>query len=70
MQIGIIGLGRMGANMTQRLLRAGHQCLVFDRSAAAVSALVNANTTSATSLADVAKDLLVRNQRNHASVAA
>jgi 6-phosphogluconate dehydrogenase (decarboxylating) len=30
MQIGIIGLGRMGANMARRLLRAGHQCVVFD----------------------------------------
>ncbi|HXX41420.1 MAG TPA: decarboxylating 6-phosphogluconate dehydrogenase [Chthoniobacterales bacterium] len=52
MQIGIIGLGRMGANMTQRLLKAGHKCVVFDRAVAAVSALVNANATGATSLAD------------------
>jgi len=52
MQIGIIGLGRMGANMTQRLLKAGHKCVVFDRAVAAVGALVKANATGATSLAD------------------
>jgi len=32
MQLGMIGLGRMGANMVRRLLRGGHQCVVFDRS--------------------------------------
>jgi 6-phosphogluconate dehydrogenase len=36
MQLGMIGLGRMGANMVQRLLRAGHECVVFDRNPAAV----------------------------------
>jgi 6-phosphogluconate dehydrogenase len=39
MQLGMIGLGRMGANMVRRLLRAGHQCVAFDRSAEAVRAL-------------------------------
>ncbi len=39
MQIGMIGLGRMGANMARRLMRGGHQCVVYDRTAAAVSAL-------------------------------
>ena len=39
MQLGMIGLGRMGANMVRRLMRAGHQCVVFDRSAAAMQDL-------------------------------
>ncbi|MFO1050683.1 MAG: decarboxylating 6-phosphogluconate dehydrogenase [Planctomycetota bacterium] len=39
MQIGMIGLGRMGANMVRRLARAGHQCVVFDRNAEAVASL-------------------------------
>jgi 6-phosphogluconate dehydrogenase (decarboxylating) len=36
MQLGMIGLGRMGANMVRRLLKGGHHCVVFDRSAQAV----------------------------------
>jgi 6-phosphogluconate dehydrogenase len=40
MQLGMIGLGRMGANMVKRLMRAGQECVVFDRDASAVSALV------------------------------
>ncbi len=40
MQLGMIGLGRMGANMVRRLLRGGHQCVVYNRSPAAVEALV------------------------------
>ena len=39
MQIGMIGLGRMGANMVRRLLTGGHECVVFDLSAKAVEAL-------------------------------
>ncbi len=39
MQIGMVGIGRMGANMVRRLLRGGHQCVVFDRNPAAVQAL-------------------------------
>ena len=42
MQIGMIGLGRMGANMVRRLLEAGHQCVVFDMSPKAVQDLVQA----------------------------
>ena len=41
MQIGMVGLGRMGSNMVQRLLRAGHQCVVYDRHTDAVKALEN-----------------------------
>jgi 6-phosphogluconate dehydrogenase len=37
MQLGMIGLGRMGANMVRRLLRAGHPCVVYDRSERAVA---------------------------------
>ena len=40
MQIGMIGLGRMGSNMARRLMRAGHDCVVYDANAEAVSALV------------------------------
>src|SRR5262245_40505631 len=40
MQLGMIGLGRMGANMVRRLLKGGHECVVFDMSAKAVAELV------------------------------
>ena len=39
MQLGMIGLGRMGANMVRRLMRAGHDCVVYDMNAEAVRAL-------------------------------
>jgi len=52
MQLGMIGLGRMGANMVTRLTRGGHECVVYDRSADAVAALVKAGATGATSLED------------------
>jgi 6-phosphogluconate dehydrogenase len=57
MQLGMIGLGRMGANMVRRLLKAGHACVVFDRSPKAVKELVEANAVGATSLADLVKTL-------------
>ena len=52
MQIGMIGLGRMGANMVRRLQKAGHQCVVFDRSQDAVQALVKEGATGAASMQD------------------
>ena len=52
MQIGMIGLGRMGANMVRRLLRGGHQCVVYDRNAEAVSTLAGEGATAAESLHD------------------
>ncbi|HEU4565353.1 MAG TPA: NAD(P)-binding domain-containing protein, partial [Gemmatimonadaceae bacterium] len=52
MQIGMIGLGRMGANMVRRLLRAGHDCVAYDRAAEAVRALEREGATGAASLAD------------------
>jgi 6-phosphogluconate dehydrogenase len=52
MQLGMIGLGRMGANMVRRLLRDGHECVVFDVSADAVTTLVSEGAIGATSMAD------------------
>jgi 6-phosphogluconate dehydrogenase len=57
MQLGMIGLGRMGANMVQRLLKGGHQCVVNDRSANAVAALVKEKAVGSTSTADFVKKL-------------
>src|SRR5215510_7246364 len=57
MQLGMIGLGRMGANMVRRLLKQGHQCVVFDRSAQAVNELVKEKAVGAEALADFAKKL-------------
>jgi 6-phosphogluconate dehydrogenase len=52
MQLGMIGLGRMGANMARRLINGGHSCVVYDKSAAAVETLVKEKATGATSLAE------------------
>jgi 6-phosphogluconate dehydrogenase len=52
MQIGMIGLGRMGANMTRRLLKGGHQCVVFDMSPQVVQELVEDKAVGSSSLAD------------------
>jgi 6-phosphogluconate dehydrogenase len=52
MQIGMIGLGRMGGNMTRRLLAAGHECVVFSRNAGEAHELEAAGATPASSLAD------------------
>jgi 6-phosphogluconate dehydrogenase len=57
MQIGMIGLGRMGANMVRRLIRKGHNSVVFNRSPQAVNELVKEKAIGATSLADVVKKL-------------
>jgi 6-phosphogluconate dehydrogenase len=57
MQIGMIGLGRMGANMVRRLLRGGQQCVVFDRSPKAVEEVVREKAIGASSLADFVKQL-------------
>lgn len=53
MQLGMIGLGRMGGNILRRVMRAGHQGLAFDSEAAAVAALVAEGATGAASLADL-----------------
>jgi 6-phosphogluconate dehydrogenase len=57
MQLGMIGLGRMGANMVRRLLRGGHECVVFDRSADAVGQLAKERAVGAATLADLARRL-------------
>ena len=50
MQIGMMGLGRMGANMVRRLMRAGHECVVYDINAASVAALVKDGASGAASM--------------------
>ena len=57
MEIGMIGLGRMGANIVRRLLQGGHQCVVFDTSSAAVQSLTQQNVIGASSLADLVTKL-------------
>src|SRR5215831_15789720 len=57
MQLGMIGLGRMGANMVRRLIKNDHQCVVYDRSAQAIAALVKEKAVGASSLADLVKKL-------------
>jgi 6-phosphogluconate dehydrogenase len=52
MQIGMIGLGRMGGNMVRRLLRGGHECVVFDRNPASVEELAKEGATGAASMED------------------
>jgi 6-phosphogluconate dehydrogenase len=62
MQIGMIGLGRMGANMVQRLARGGHDCVVFDRTASAVEAAGKHGAATSAS----ARELLAKLQRPRA----
>jgi 6-phosphogluconate dehydrogenase len=52
MQIGMIGLGRMGANMVRRLVRGGHECVVYDRNVEAVTTLAGEGATGSESLDD------------------
>jgi 6-phosphogluconate dehydrogenase len=57
MQLGMIGLGRMGANMARRLMKNGHTCVVYDRSAEAVAAMVKDGATGSSSLDEFVKAL-------------
>src|ERR1700756_5670466 len=57
MQMGMVGLGRMGANMTRRLMRAGHQIVVSDLSPDAVKGLAGEGAIAAASLQDLASKL-------------
>jgi 6-phosphogluconate dehydrogenase len=57
MQFGMVGLGRMGANMVRRLIRSGHECVVYDRAPAAIELLVKDGATGASSLANLVKQL-------------
>jgi 6-phosphogluconate dehydrogenase len=57
MQLGMIGLGRMGANMVRRLLRGGHECVAYDHSAEAVRGLAGEGARAATTLRELAGSL-------------
>jgi 6-phosphogluconate dehydrogenase len=57
MELGMIGLGRMGANMTERLVRGGHKVVTYDRSAEAIQKVVDKGAIGAHSLADFVKQL-------------
>src|SRR5215467_5760362 len=57
MQLGMVGLGRMGANMVRRLLTGGHECVVFDMSPKAVEELVDEKAVGSSSLAELVKKL-------------
>src|SRR5437588_708037 len=57
MKIGMIGLGRMGANMVRRLSKGGHECVVYDRSAEAIDALAKEGATGAGDLDDFVSKL-------------
>jgi 6-phosphogluconate dehydrogenase len=56
-QLGMVGLGRMGSNMVRRLLKGGHQCVVFDRSAKAIAEMVEEQAVGASSLAELREKL-------------
>jgi 6-phosphogluconate dehydrogenase len=57
MQLGMVGLGRMGANMVKRLLKGGHECVVFDRSPQSVQELEKDKAVGSSGLADMVKKL-------------
>ncbi|HSU53733.1 MAG TPA: decarboxylating 6-phosphogluconate dehydrogenase, partial [Candidatus Dormibacteraeota bacterium] len=57
MEIGMVGLGRMGSNMAERLLRGGHRCVVFDLQPNAVDALVEKGAIGSTSLEDLSRKM-------------
>src|SRR5213080_4742670 len=57
MQLGMIGLGRMGANMVRRLLKGGHRCVVFDMSPKAVNESVQEKAAGSSSLQDLVTKL-------------
>jgi 6-phosphogluconate dehydrogenase len=57
MQIGVIGLGRMGGNIVRRLTRAGHSCVVYDADPAPGAALAREGATAAASVAASSRDL-------------
>src|SRR5947207_2142399 len=57
MQLGMIGLGRMGGNMVRRLIKGGHECVVFDRSPKLVKELVGEKAVGSSSMKDLIKKL-------------
>ncbi len=64
MQLGMIGLGRMGANMVRRLIGGGHDCVVFDTSPDAVRDLVREKAVGASSLAELVGEARPRRARS------
>jgi 6-phosphogluconate dehydrogenase len=58
MQIGVVGMGRMGANIARRLMKGGHACVVYDRDVDAVGKVVADGATAAKDLADLVKSLV------------
>src|SRR5208282_1133278 len=57
MQLGVVGLGRMGGNIVRRLARRGHQCVVFDQNPAAIKSLVGESVTGGSNLGDLVRRL-------------
>src|ERR1700740_2007844 len=57
MQIAMVGLGRMGANMVRRLIRAGHECIVFDRSPNVVNEMTKEKAVGSSSYPDMVKKM-------------
>jgi 6-phosphogluconate dehydrogenase len=57
MQLGMVGLGRMGANMVRRLKRAGHECMVFDRTPSVVNDMAKEGAVGSSSYADMVKKM-------------
>lgn len=57
-QIGMVGLGRMGANMVRRILKQQHECVVYDRGAASVKTMEEEGATAASSLEDLVKKVM------------
>ena len=57
MQLGVVGMGRMGAGIARRLMRGGHQCVVWDRDAGAVGKVADDGATAAKDLADLVAKL-------------
>src|SRR3954470_18273944 len=57
MQIGIVGLGRMGGNIARRLMRDGHECVVYDHNPQATDALASEGATGANDLGDLVSKL-------------
>jgi 6-phosphogluconate dehydrogenase len=60
MQLGMIGLGRMGANIVRRVMRKGHECVVYDRDPQVVKALAGEGATGVRSVAELASKLTPR----------
>src|ERR1700731_4939021 len=57
MQLGVVGLGRMGSNIARRLHRAGHRCVVYNRTAGPVAELAAEGLTPASDISDLVKKL-------------